>query len=88
MKRVRYVFGSTYLTPCEADYVGLIVMGFNHRQIGEKLGKELSTVNTVRDKLYGKMGISSRAILVGVALRNGFNEDGNHGLKALEEEEE
>jgi DNA-binding NarL/FixJ family response regulator len=81
MKRIRYAIGDTYLTPCEAEYVGLIVQGYSHPQISEKLGKEVKTVDTTRDNVFGKLGIDNRAALVIKAIRAGFSEDGNHDLK-------
>ncbi len=86
MKRVRYVFGLSYLTPCEADYVGLIVMGFNHPEIAEKLGKEVLTINSVRDKVFARAHVGNRALLIGIAFRAGFKEDGNHVLVEYEGE--
>ena len=81
MKRIRYAIGNTYLTPCEAEYVGLIVQGYSHPQISEKLGKEVKTVDTTRDNVFGKLGIDNRVDLVLLAIQAGCRKDGNHDLK-------
>jgi DNA-binding CsgD family transcriptional regulator len=86
MKRIKYVFGTSYLTPCEVDYVGLIIKGLSHPAISKKLGKSVHTIHTVRDKIFAKAGIDTRALLVGVAISAGFNPDGNHKLTLYKKE--
>ncbi|MCF8461910.1 MAG: helix-turn-helix transcriptional regulator [Flavobacteriales bacterium] len=68
IKRIKYAIGDTYLTPCEAEYVGLIVQGYSHPQISEKLDMDVKTIDTNRDNVFGNLGIDNRVDLVLLAI--------------------
>jgi two-component system response regulator NreC len=52
------------LTPRELDVLGLIVLGYTNRQIGEELNISIRTVEGHRANLSEKIGAQSRADLV------------------------
>jgi two-component system response regulator NreC len=58
------------LTPREKDVLGLIVLGYTNRQIGEELGISVRTVEGHRANLSGKIGSHSRVDLVRYALEH------------------
>lgn len=59
------------LTPRERQVFELVARGVTHREIAEQLGIGKKSVDTYRARLYQKLGISSRAELVEVALTHG-----------------
>jgi DNA-binding NarL/FixJ family response regulator len=59
------------LTPRERQVFELVARGVTHREIAEQLGIGKKSVDTYRARLYQKLGISSRAELVEVALEHG-----------------
>jgi two-component system response regulator NreC len=60
------------LTPRELDVLGLIVLGYTNRQIGEELGISVRTVEGHRANLSEKIGAQSRADLVRFAREKGL----------------
>jgi two-component system response regulator NreC len=62
------------LTPRERDVLGLIVLGYTNRQIGEELGISVRTVEGHRANLSGKIGSQSRVDLVRYALEHNLIE--------------
>ncbi|NOR89115.1 MAG: response regulator [Anaerolineales bacterium] len=58
------------LTPREKDVLGLIVLGYTNRQIGEELSISVRTVEGHRANLSEKIGSHSRADLVRYAREN------------------
>lgn len=62
------------LTPREIDVLKLIVQGYTNRQVGEKLGISVRTVEGHRANLSEKLGIRSRVELVRYAREQGFLE--------------
>ncbi len=58
------------LTPREEDVLGLIVLGYTNRQIGEELSISVRTVEGHRSNLSEKIGSHSRADLVRYAREN------------------
>ncbi len=58
------------LTPREKDVLGLIVLGYTNRQIGEELSISMRTVEGHRSNLSEKIGSHSRADLVRYAREN------------------
>ena len=58
------------LTPREKDVLGLIVLGYTNRQIGEELSISMRTVEGHRSNLSEKIGSRSRADLVRYAREN------------------
>lgn len=58
------------LTPREKDVLGLIVLGYTNRQIGEELSISVRTVEGHRSNLSEKIGSHSRADLVRYAREN------------------
>ncbi len=63
------------LTPREHDVLGLIVLGYTNRQIGEELNISTRTVEGHRANLSEKIGAQSRADLVRYAREHGLLED-------------
>jgi two-component system response regulator NreC len=60
------------LTPRELDVLGLIVLGYTNRQIGEELSISVRTVEGHRANLSEKIGAQSRADLVRYARETGL----------------
>jgi len=60
------------LTPRELDVLGLIVLGYTNRQIGEELSISIRTVEGHRANLSEKIGAQSRADLVRYAREIGL----------------
>ncbi|TFH36376.1 MAG: response regulator transcription factor [Anaerolineales bacterium] len=60
------------LTPREKDVLGLIVLGYTNRQIGEELAISVRTVEGHRANLSEKIGSHSRADLVRYAREHGL----------------
>jgi len=63
------------LTPRELDVLGLIVLGYTNRQIGEELNISVRTVEGHRANLSEKIGAQSRADLVRYAREKGLLDD-------------
>jgi DNA-binding NarL/FixJ family response regulator len=59
------------LTPRERQVFERVARGETHRAIGEQLGIGKKSVDTYRARVYQKLGISSRAELVNIALEAG-----------------
>jgi DNA-binding NarL/FixJ family response regulator len=60
------------LTPREIEIVTLIGAGLQIKQVAAELGISISSVNTYRNRIFRKMGLSSNAALIRYALRNGL----------------
>lgn len=59
------------LTPRERQVFERVARGETHRAIGEQLGIGKKSVDTYRARVYQKLGVSSRAELVEIALQAG-----------------
>ena len=60
------------LSDRELDVIKLTAMGFNSREIGEKLALSPKTVDTYRERAMQKLNIESRAGIIRFALRAGL----------------
>jgi len=60
------------LTPRERGIVALIGAGLQVKQVAAELGISVSSVNTYRNRIFRKMGLSSNAALIRYALRHGL----------------
>jgi DNA-binding NarL/FixJ family response regulator len=60
------------LTPRELEIVALIGAGLQVKQVAAELGISISSVNTYRNRIFRKMGLSSNAGLIRYALRHGL----------------
>jgi len=60
------------LTPREIEVLSLIAQGYTNRQIAEKLGISVRTVETHRANLMSKLGLRSRVELVRYAREHGL----------------
>jgi DNA-binding NarL/FixJ family response regulator len=60
------------LTPREGEIVALIGAGLQVKQVAAELGISVSSVNTYRNRIFRKMGLSSNAALIRYALRHGL----------------
>lgn len=60
------------LTPREVEIVVLIGAGLQIKQVAAELGISISSVNTYRNRIFRKMGLSSNAALIRYAMRNGL----------------
>jgi DNA-binding NarL/FixJ family response regulator len=60
------------LTARETEIVTLIGSGMQVKQVAAELGISISSVNTYRNRIFRKMGISSNAALIRYALKNGL----------------
>lgn len=62
------------LSPREVEVLRLVALGHTQKEIGDKLGVSVKTVETYRTRINTKMGFGSRAELVQFALAAGFME--------------
>jgi len=60
------------LTVREGEIVALIGAGLQIKQVAAQLGISVSSVNTYRNRIFRKMGLSSNAALIRYALRHGL----------------
>ena len=60
------------LTPREAEIVALIGAGMQVKQVAAELGISVSSVNTYRNRIFRKMGLTSNAALIRYALKAGL----------------
>ena len=60
------------LTPRESDVLHLIALGHTSAEIAAKLHLSRRTVENYRARIYRKLGLATRAELVGYALRRGM----------------
>jgi len=60
------------LTPREGEIVALIGAGLQVKQVASELGISISSVNTYRNRIFRKMGLSSNAALIRYALHHGL----------------
>ena len=60
------------LTPREGQIVALIGAGLQVKQVAAELGISISSVNTYRNRIFRKMGLSSNAALIRYALHHGL----------------
>ncbi|MCS0589224.1 response regulator [Massilia norwichensis] len=60
------------LTAREGEIVALIGAGLQIKQVAAQLGISVSSVNTYRNRIFRKMGLSSNAALIRYALQHGL----------------
>lgn len=60
------------LTARETEIMSLIGAGMQVKQVAAELGISISSVNTYRNRIFRKMGLSSNAALIRYALKNGL----------------
>ncbi len=60
------------LTAREAEIVALIGAGMQVKQVAAQLGISVSSVNTYRNRIFRKMGLTSNAALIRYALKSGL----------------
>ena len=60
------------LTAREAGIVALIGSGMQVKQVAAELGISVSSVNTYRNRIFRKMGLTSNAALIRYALKSGL----------------
>jgi DNA-binding NarL/FixJ family response regulator len=60
------------LTAREGEIVALIGAGMQVKQVAAELGISVSSVNTYRNRIFRKMGLSSNAALIRYALKSGL----------------
>ena len=58
------------LTPREGEIVALIGAGLQVKQVAAELSISISTVNTYRNRIFRKMGLSSNAALIRYAMHH------------------
>jgi len=64
------------LSAREAQVLHLVAHGFTNREAAERLGLSVKTIETFRARVCEKLGLRSRADLVGYALRVGLIAEG------------
>lgn len=74
---------TSLLSERELDVIKFSAMGFNSREIGEKLALSPKTVDTYRDRAMAKLNIESRADIVRFALRAGLLDSLNSSKQDL-----
>lgn len=60
------------LTPRERDVLDLISSGYTTREVSARLGISPKTVESHKQRLFTKLGVSSQAHAVAVAVREGY----------------
>jgi DNA-binding NarL/FixJ family response regulator len=65
---------SVQLSPREREVLLLLSRGLGNREIGEELGVSIETVKTHIERLYKRLGVTSRTDAVAKALRAGIIE--------------
>ncbi|TFW32345.1 response regulator [Massilia horti] len=60
------------LTARENEILELIGAGLQIKQVAAELGISVSSVNTYRNRIFGKLGLNSNAALIRYALKNGL----------------
>ena len=60
------------LTPREREILELLVRGYRYREIGDRLFISPKTVDTYKQRIHEKVGLSHRAEYVQFALRLGL----------------
>jgi DNA-binding NarL/FixJ family response regulator len=60
------------LTPREGEILALIGAGLQVKQVAAELAISVSTVNTYRNRIFRKMGLSSNAALIRYAMHHGL----------------
>jgi two-component system response regulator NreC len=60
------------LTDREREVLSWLARGLSSREVGEKLDISTRTVETHRANLMHKLGVKSVAVLIQVAIREGF----------------
>ena len=60
------------LTAREAEIVALIGAGMQVKRVAAELGISVSSVNTYRNRIFRKMGLSSNAAVIRYALKSGL----------------
>ena len=60
------------LTGREVEIVALIGAGMQVKQVAAELGISVSSVNTYRNRIFRKMGLSSNAAMIRYALKSGL----------------
>jgi DNA-binding CsgD family transcriptional regulator len=66
------VCARTTLSPREQEIVGLVSTGHPNKTIARKLAISQHTVNTHVRRIFGKLGVNSRAEMVAYALESGL----------------
>lgn len=69
---VRHARHSTLLSPRETEVLSLAVQGFSAQRISTKLDVSESTVKTYLARVYGKLGVRTRAEALAAAARMGL----------------
>lgn len=72
LEAVRRTIDGDGLTPCETEVLRLIALGHTSAEIAAKLVLSPRTVETYRARLHRKLGLTTRAELVQLALRRGL----------------
>jgi DNA-binding NarL/FixJ family response regulator len=77
MKTIEYLkFGKTEITLHNAKIIALVILGFERKEIAEKLGIAESTLNTEMGILFKILQVNNAARLAAVAVENGFDTKG------------
>lgn len=65
------VRGSIRLSPRENEVMGLIAQGYTNREVADRLGLSVKSVETYRGRLLEKLGLQTRSDLIRFALETG-----------------
>ena len=77
MKTRYYPIEETQLTLAEARAVSLLITGIPRKQVAQLLGIAESTLNQRMRLIYLKLNVQSIGSLIVLALKNGFDDQGN-----------
>ena len=62
----------TLLTPRETEVAKLLALGLSCREIADRFGRDVKTIDTHRLFVLRKLGLANTAQLARVAIREGF----------------
>jgi len=75
---IRLKFGKTTITLHSAKIIAYVILGFERKEIAEKLGISDNTLDTEMRILFRTLGVNNAARLAAVAVENGFDSRGRY----------
>jgi len=79
----RLTFGKTSITLHDAKIVALVILGFERKEIAEKLGISENTLDTEMRILFRSVQVNNSARLAAIAIESGFDSRGRYKRKKI-----